>query len=104
MRRRITTAAAAGALALSLAACGGGGAGSTDSTEGAGGGAEKGDITIGVAMPTETSERWIADGNAVKEGLEKLGYKVDLQYAGDDIPTQTQIGRASCRERVLACV
>ncbi|SFJ82781.1 multiple monosaccharide ABC transporter substrate-binding protein [Cellulomonas sp. KH9] len=90
MRRRITTAAAAGALALSLAACGGGGAGSTDSTEGAGGGAEKGDITIGVAMPTETSERWIADGNAVKEGLEKLGYKVDLQYAGDDIPTQTQ--------------
>ena len=90
MRRKITTAAAAGALALSLAACGGGGAGSTDSTEGAGGGAEKSDITIGVAMPTETSERWIADGNAVKDGLEKLGYKVDLQYAGDDIPTQTQ--------------
>ncbi len=90
MRRKITMAAAAGALALSLAACGGGGAGSTESTEGAGGGAEKSDITIGVAMPTETSERWIADGNAVKDGLEKLGYKVDLQYAGDDIPTQTQ--------------
>ena len=90
MRRKITTAAAAGALALSLAACGGGGAGSTDSTEGAGDGADKSDITIGVAMPTETSERWIADGNAVKDGLEKLGYKVDLQYAGDDIPTQTQ--------------
>ncbi|MCC2335836.1 multiple monosaccharide ABC transporter substrate-binding protein [Cellulomonas wangsupingiae] len=90
MRRKITMAAAAGALALSLAACGGGGAGSTDSTEGAGDGADKSDITIGVAMPTETSERWIADGNAVKAGLEELGYKVDLQYAGDDIPTQTQ--------------
>ena len=90
MRRKITMAAAAGALALTLAACGGGGAGSTESTEGAGDGAEKSDITIGVAMPTETSERWIADGNAVKEGLEELGYKVDLQYAGDDIPTQTQ--------------
>ncbi|MBO0899780.1 sugar-binding protein [Cellulomonas sp. zg-ZUI199] len=90
MRRKITMAAAAGTLALSLAACGGGGAGSTESTEGAGGGAEKSDITIGVAMPTETSERWIADGNAVKDGLEKLGYKVELQYAGDDIPTQTQ--------------
>jgi putative multiple sugar transport system substrate-binding protein len=41
-------------------------------------------------MPTETSERWIADGNAVKEGLEEAGYSVDLQYAGDDIPTQSQ--------------
>lgn len=90
MRRKITMAAAAGALALSLAACGGGGAGSTEGGEGAGGGAAPADITIGVAMPTETSERWIADGNAVKKGLEDLGYKVDLQYAGDDIPTQTQ--------------
>ncbi|GIG39122.1 multiple monosaccharide ABC transporter substrate-binding protein [Cellulomonas phragmiteti] len=90
MRRKITMVATAGALALSLAACGGGGAGSTDSTAGAGGGADASDITIGVAMPTETSERWIADGNAVKAGLEELGYKVDLQYAGDDIPTQTQ--------------
>lgn len=45
---------------------------------------------MGVAMPTQTSERWIADGKAVKEGLEKAGYKVDLQYANDDIPTQTQ--------------
>ena len=41
-------------------------------------------------MPTQTSERWIADGNAVKAGLEEAGYKVDLQYAGDDIPTQQQ--------------
>lgn len=41
-------------------------------------------------MPTQTSERWIADGNAVKDGLTKAGYKVDLQYANDDIPTQTQ--------------
>ena len=36
------------------------------------------------------TERWIADGNAVKEGLEKAGYKVDLQFANDDIPTQSQ--------------
>jgi putative multiple sugar transport system substrate-binding protein len=41
-------------------------------------------------MPTQTSERWIADGNAVKSQLEDEGYKVDLQYAGDDIPTQSQ--------------
>ncbi len=44
--------------------------------------------TIGVAMPTKSSERWIADGNNIKKQLEAAGYKVDLQYAEDDIPTQ----------------
>ncbi len=39
-------------------------------------------------MPTKTSERWINDGNGVKSQLEALGYKVDLQYADNDIPTQ----------------
>ena len=39
-------------------------------------------------MPTKSSERWIADGNALKEYLEGEGYTVDLQYAEDDIPTQ----------------
>ena len=43
---------------------------------------------IGVTMPTKSSERWITDGNNVKAALEKLGYKVDLQYAENDIPTQ----------------
>jgi putative multiple sugar transport system substrate-binding protein len=43
---------------------------------------------IGITMPTRSSERWISDGNNVKAGLEKLGYKVDLQYAEDSIPTQ----------------
>ncbi|WP_428965709.1 multiple monosaccharide ABC transporter substrate-binding protein [Micromonospora fluostatini] len=41
-------------------------------------------------MPTQTSERWIADGNSVKEKLTAKGYQVNLQYAGDDIPTQSQ--------------
>jgi putative multiple sugar transport system substrate-binding protein len=41
-------------------------------------------------MPTQTSERWIADGEAVEEGLVAAGYEVDLQFANDDIPTQTQ--------------
>jgi putative multiple sugar transport system substrate-binding protein len=43
---------------------------------------------IGVTMPTKSSERWISDGNNLKAELEKLGYKVDLQYAENDIPTQ----------------
>jgi putative multiple sugar transport system substrate-binding protein len=75
------------AAALVLAACGG---------EGAGGGASGNedaapeDLTIGVAMPTQTSERWIADGEAVQSQLEEKGYQVDLQFAADDIPTQSQ--------------
>ncbi|WP_325052919.1 multiple monosaccharide ABC transporter substrate-binding protein [Actinomadura sp. WAC 06369] len=43
---------------------------------------------VGVTMPTRSSERWIHDGDNVKKHLEGLGYKVDLQYAEDDIPTQ----------------
>jgi putative multiple sugar transport system substrate-binding protein len=39
-------------------------------------------------MPTQQSERWIADGDNVKASLEELGYQVDLQFANDDIPTQ----------------
>ncbi len=93
--RKFAALAAGLTLALSLTACGGGGAGSTeDETPDAGDGGTTGEESegglIGVAMPTQTSERWIADGNAVKEGLEELGYEVDLQFANDDIPTQTQ--------------
>jgi len=43
---------------------------------------------IGISMPTQSSERWIKDGNTMKELLEAKGYTVDLQYAEDDIPTQ----------------
>ena len=43
---------------------------------------------VGVAMPTQSSERWINDGANMKEQLEKLGYEVDLQYAEDDVQMQ----------------
>ncbi|CAH0288534.1 Multiple sugar-binding periplasmic receptor ChvE [Arthrobacter sp. Bi83] len=43
---------------------------------------------VGISMPTQTSERWINDGKNVSDSLAKLGYKTDLQYANDDIPTQ----------------
>src|SRR3954453_2500140 len=86
--KRLGLTALGATLALSLAACGGSGAGGGSSADNAS--AKPQDLTIGVAMPTQTSERWIADGNSVKEQLEKEGYKVNLQYAGDDIPTQSQ--------------
>jgi putative multiple sugar transport system substrate-binding protein len=44
--------------------------------------------TVGIAMPTQSSSRWIADGANMKKILEARGYKVDLQYAEDDIPAQ----------------
>lgn len=77
--------AAASALTLSLSACGGGsrGGGGEAAEEGSNEGAR-----IGVAMPTQQSERWIADGENIKTKLEELGYEVDLQFANDDIPTQ----------------
>ena len=44
--------------------------------------------TIGIAMPTQSSERWINDGANMKAQLEALGYEVQLQYAEDDPQTQ----------------
>jgi putative multiple sugar transport system substrate-binding protein len=43
---------------------------------------------IGVSMPTKDLQRWNQDGANMKAQLEKAGYKVDLQYAANDIPTQ----------------
>jgi putative multiple sugar transport system substrate-binding protein len=86
VNKKLGLTALGAVLAIGLTACGGSGAGSSTSTTTQ---AAK-DLTIGVSMPTQTSERWIADGNAVKDQLEKAGYKVDLQYANDDIPTQSQ--------------
>ncbi len=87
MSNKLRLTALGAALAFGLTACGGGGAGS-------GGGdtadADPGDLTIGVSMPTQTSERWIADGDNVQSQLEDAGYQVDLQFANDDIPTQSQ--------------
>jgi len=44
--------------------------------------------TVGIAMPTKSSARWIADGENMVKVLQARGYKTDLQYADDDIPNQ----------------
>lgn len=76
--KKVLLATLAAGSMLALAACSGG----------AGGGGEGDGGLIGVAMPTKSSERWIQDGDSVKEQLEEQGFSVDLQYAEDDIPTQ----------------
>jgi len=84
---RMVALTGAVALGLSLAGCSGNA--EEPASEGGDGVAAE-DITVGVAMPTETSERWIADGEAVESQLEEAGYDVDLQFANDDIPRQQQ--------------
>src|SRR5271166_1278751 len=44
--------------------------------------------TVGIAMPTKSSARWIDDGNNMVKALKARGYDADLQYAEDDIPNQ----------------
>jgi putative multiple sugar transport system substrate-binding protein len=83
---RLGAVASAALLTVALAACGSSEKTAdkqTSSTDNKG-------ALIGVTMPTKVSERWIKDGDSVKKQLEALGYKVDLEYAQNDIPTQTQ--------------
>ena len=78
--------AAALTLTVALAACGSSQK-TADQAPAPGSGSAAGGL-VGVTMPTKSSERWIHDGDNIKAALEKLGYKVDLQYAENDIPTQ----------------
>jgi putative multiple sugar transport system substrate-binding protein len=85
--RILGAVAAAGVIALVATGCGRGGTAEPAATDGAQEPGGSGQI-VGVAMPTQESERWIADGDNVKAQLEEMGYTVDLQYANNDIPTQ----------------
>lgn len=89
------------ALVLSMAACGG--------SEPTSGGDEEAAAMIGVSMPTKSLQRWNQDGENMKAMLEDAGYKVDLQYGGDnDIPTQvSQIENMiteGCKVLVIAAI
>lgn len=63
---------------------------------------------IGVAMPTQSLQRWNQDGANMKAKLEEKGYKVDLQYANNDINTQIQqlenMITKGCRVLVIASI
>jgi putative multiple sugar transport system substrate-binding protein len=83
VRRTLSGLVAVG-LAVALAACG--------STEDAGDdpvsvNANMG-ATIGLAMPTKTQTRWIADGTNMVTQFTQMGYKTDMQYADDDSAKQ----------------
>jgi putative multiple sugar transport system substrate-binding protein len=81
---RLTAAAGTLVLATAMTACGS----STKTIDQANDSGSNAGALVGVTMPTKSSERWVHDGDNLRKALEKLGYKVDLQYAEDDIPTQ----------------
>lgn len=72
MNKKLLSATLAGAMVLSMA-------GMSAMAEGQ---------TVGILMPTQSSERWINDGANMKAQLEEKGYSVELQYAEDDTAMQ----------------
>ncbi|MFC7328965.1 multiple monosaccharide ABC transporter substrate-binding protein [Marinactinospora rubrisoli] len=76
--RRLTAAAIATAALLmtTLTACAVG-----DAARGENG-------MVGIAMPTQSSERWVLDGESMVEQFEEMGYSTDLQYAEDVVENQ----------------
>ncbi|MEU2280551.1 multiple monosaccharide ABC transporter substrate-binding protein [Streptomyces sp. NPDC013178] len=77
-RAALTTIAGAVSLALTLSACG----------ENSEGGSAKGGGTIGIALPTKGSERWVTEGKSMVQDLQGKGYKATLVYGEDDPKNQ----------------
>lgn len=46
------------------------------------------DALVGVAMPTQSLQRWNQDGDNLKKNLSEMGYEVDLQYADNEVQSQ----------------
>ncbi|GHK01027.1 sugar ABC transporter substrate-binding protein [Streptomyces sp. Y2F8-2] len=94
--RRAALAAIAGAasLALTLSACGSG-----QNSEGSSKGG-----TIGIAMPTQSSERWITDGKSVVQDLQAQGYKTKLVYGENDPKTQVSQIQSLIKQGVDALI
>ena len=70
--KKIITVLLVVALLFSMAACAG----------------AKNDKFVGISMPTQDLQRWNQDGANMKEKFEAAGYKVDLQYANNEVATQ----------------
>jgi putative multiple sugar transport system substrate-binding protein len=80
-------------LLLALSSCGGGNASAAQNVFGGTETAQNGDQSlagkkVGIAMPTQSSERWINDGKNMKAKLEAKGAEVVLQFGDDDIQQQ----------------
>lgn len=88
MRKSIVRVVGALAAVAALTSVGCGRETATEATGGSGG---ERTGTVGIAMPTKSSERWVADGDNMAEQFQALGYETDLQY-GDDV-VQNQVSQ-----------
>ena len=82
-RSALARVALAGAAVLVLAGLSGCG-----SSDAAGSSVSISSGTIGVAMPTTSSTRWVNDGDNMKKQFAVLGYQTDVKFAEDDVKTQ----------------
>ena len=80
--KHVSTLFLALGLTAGLAACAP--AGSNDAGEGD----TAAECNVGISMPTRSLERWINDGEGLKEKLEAKDCTVDLQYADDKTDQQ----------------
>lgn len=87
MRKSLVRIVGAAAVVATLASAG---CGRSTAPENAGSGGEH-TGTVGIAMPTKSSERWVADGDNMAKQFQSLGYDTDLQY-GDDV-VQNQVSQ-----------
>ncbi|MFA9398802.1 MAG: multiple monosaccharide ABC transporter substrate-binding protein [Clostridiaceae bacterium] len=92
-------------ILVSLLVLGAVGCGSSKSTDDS---ADSKKVLVGVAMPTQSLQRWNQDGANMKKELEAKGYEVDLQYSNNDINTQVQtienMITKGCKVLVIAAV
>lgn len=89
MKKRILALALSASMALSLAACSGGdasgsGSGSSSNSNTGSTGAQK----VGIAMPTQSLERWNRDGSYLDEQFKSAGYETILTYSDNDTNRQ----------------
>jgi putative multiple sugar transport system substrate-binding protein len=68
-------------MALMLTACGSNSSSNSSSAPSA-------KKKVGIAMPTKSSSRWIADGDNIVKQLQAKGYETDLQYGEDNVENQ----------------
>ena len=93
MKKKVLAVLLAATMVFSVAACGSKKSNEKKSTSGTletGEQAESNGMTIGICMPTQSSERWINDGNNMEKLLKSKGYEVKKQFAEDDPAEQVK--------------
>ena len=93
MKKKVLAVLLAATMVFSVAACGSKKSNEKKATSGTvetGEQAESNGMTIGICMPTQSSERWINDGNNMEKLLKSKGYEVKKQFAEDDPAEQVK--------------